>query len=239
MSRAARPPLDFNPPYLHPTYPLTVQRAPSQRLVELPRGWFHTTPGPVFGHGAVRPGENDLTTQHEGQPIGQKIILSGRVLDSDGRPAAGTLIELWQANAAGRYLDPHDPHNLPLDPNFDGLGRCLTDSEGRYRFTTIRPAAYCGPVGTSFRPGHVHVSLIGSDLSSRLVTQCYFEGDPLIWVDHVTAGIPDPRGVERLIARHDPTTTIIGYEESALGYRWDIVLRGQTATPLDHVDDRR
>ena len=225
--------LDFNPPYLYPQYQVTVLRSPTRPLVQLPEDWFHLSPGPAFGRLPVRPGENDLTKQHAGQPIGQRLILSGRLLDSGGRPVPDALIEIWQANAAGRYVDQFDPAYMPLDPNFTGAGRCLTDSEGRYRFVTVKPAAYAGPKGTLFRPSHIHVSIFSTQLSQRLITQCYFDGDPLIDRDPIIQAIPDQRGIDRLIARFDDEGTEAGGEDSALGYTWDIVLRGPQATPME------
>src|SRR5579872_3746395 len=147
---------DVNPPYLHPAYEITVRRAPSKRLIEVPHDWFHHSRGPVWGRVPVRPGDNDLTNKGPGRPIGQTITLSGRVLDSDGRPVPKTLIEIWQTNASGAYLDPADPGFMSLDPNFTGAGRAVTDSEGRYDFRTIKPAAYPGEVGGLFRPAHIH-----------------------------------------------------------------------------------
>ena len=152
---------DFNPPYLHPAYEATVRRAPSKRLIEVPREWFHHPRGPVWGRVPVRPGDNDLTNQHAGRPIGQTITLSGRVLDSDGRGVPNTLIEIWQTNASGAYVDPADPGFMSLDPNFTGAGRTITDSDGRYHFRTIKPAAYPGELGALFRPAHIHTSLFG------------------------------------------------------------------------------
>jgi protocatechuate 3,4-dioxygenase beta subunit len=225
---------DLNPPYLHPEYKITLRRAPSKRLIELPKEWFHLAPGPVYGRMPVRPGENDLTSQHPGRPIGQRVVLSGRVLDSDGRPAPNTLLEIWQTNAAGRYVDDVDPGFMPLDPNFTGAGRTITDSEGRYSFRTVKPAAYPGDIGSLFRPAHIHVSLFGRDLSSRLITQCYFEGDPLLDRDPILQAIPDPRGIDRLIARFNDGATEPGGVDSALAYDWDIVLRGRAATPMEN-----
>jgi protocatechuate 3,4-dioxygenase beta subunit len=225
--------LDFNPPYLHPDYKITIKRAPAKRLITVPRDWFHDTAGPVYGRVAVAPRDNDLTNQHDGRPIGQFILLTGRVLDSDGRPVPGALIEIWQTNAAGRYVDDTDPGFMPLDPNFTGAGRTLTDSEGRYSFRTVKPAAYPGELGGLFRPAHIHVSLFGTTLASRLITQCYFEGDPLLARDPILGAVPDERGRERLVARFNDTATEPGGTESALAYDWDIVLRGRSATPME------
>ena len=221
----------FEPPYLFPDYRATVLRAPQHSHVKLPDEWFHRAAGPAFGRIPVRPEDADLTRQHEGEPLGERIVLTGRVTDSDGRAVANTLVEVWQANAAGRYVDPVDDHPAPLDPNFTGAGRCLTDSEGRYRFTTIKPGAYPWRNHTNaWRPAHVHFSVFGPFLASRLVTQMYFPGDPLIPHDPILNSIPDARGRELLISRFDLETTV---PEWALGYRWDIVLRGGNATPRE------
>lgn len=226
---------DANPPYFFSEYRITARRGPRQPLIELPRGWFHAIRGPVFGKFEVGPTDNDLTIGHPGSPQGQRIDLRGRVLDSDGRGVPKTLIEIWQANAAGRYADRADPGFMPLDPNFTGAGRCLTDDLGNYHFSTIRPAAYAGPKGTMFRPSHIHFSLFGRTLSERLITQCYFAGDPLIDHDPIVNSIPDVRGRQRLVAAFDHETTPLtsGGETSALSYTWDIVLRGPAATPME------
>jgi len=222
---------DFEPPYLHPDYRSTVLRAPSRPLVRLPEEWFHRAPGPAFGRIAVAPGDNDLTRQHAGEPLGERIIVTGRVLDDDGRPVTRTLVEIWQANSAGRYVDPGDDHPAPLDPNFTGAGRCLTDDQGQYRFVTVKPGAYpWRNHPNAWRPAHVHFSLFGPELGSRLVTQMYFPGDPLMATDPVLLSIPDPRGRELLVSSFDLETT---EPEWALGYRWDIVLRGRNATPME------
>ena len=223
--------LDFEPPYLFPDYRATQLRAPRRELVRLPDEWFHHASGPAFGRIPVRPEDADLTRQHRGEPLGERIILTGRVLDSDGRPVRKTLVEVWQANAAGRYVDPADNHPAPLDPNFTGAGRCTTDSDGVYRFTTVKPGAYpWRNHPNAWRPAHVHFSLFGESLASRLVTQMYFPGDPLIPLDPILNSIPDARGRELLIAKFDPEATM---PEWALAYRWDIVLRGRNATPVE------
>jgi protocatechuate 3,4-dioxygenase, beta subunit len=222
---------DFEPPYLFPDYRSTVLRAPKQLPIRLADDWFHRAPGPVFGRIPIQAGDADLTRQHPGEPLGERIIVTGQVTDSDGRAVANTLVEVWQANSAGRYIDPVDEHPAPLDPNFTGAGRCLTDSEGRYRFVTIRPGAYpWRNHANAWRPAHVHFSLFGPSLASRLVTQMYFPGDPLIPHDPIFNSIPDPRGRELLMAQFDLETTV---PEWALGYRWDIVLRGRQATPVE------
>ena len=222
---------DFEPPYLFPDYRATQLRAPGRDLVKLPHEWFHRARGPAFGRIPVKPEDSDLTRQHRGEPVGERIILTGRVLDSDGRPVRNTLVEVWQANAAGRYIDPVDEHPAPLDPNFTGAGRCLTDADGRYRFTTVKPGAYpWRNHPNAWRPAHVHFSLFGESLASRLVTQMYFPGDPLIPLDPILNSIGDRRGRELLIAKFDPDSTM---PEWALAYRWDIVLRGRNATPME------
>ncbi|WP_059013559.1 dioxygenase family protein [Streptomyces specialis] len=225
--------VDVDPPFLFPDYPITRLRAPLEPPVVLPRGWFHHQRGPAFGRVRVLPGDNDLTTGHPGVPIGQRIILRGRVLDSDGRGVPGTLIEIWQANAAGRYVDRADPGYFPLDPNFTGAGRTLTDNGGNYRFTTIKPAAYPGAPGTWYRPAHIHVSLFGPSLGHRLITQCYFEGDPLIAGDPIARSIPDPRALDRLVAKFSFDQQYAGGSDSAMVYDWDIVLRGPATTPVE------
>jgi protocatechuate 3,4-dioxygenase beta subunit len=223
--------VDYEPPYLHPAYRATELRAPRHQPVRLPDEWFHSAPGPVFGRIPVRPEDADLTRQHRGEPLGERIIITGRVLDSDGRPVRHTLVEVWQANAAGRYVDSADDHPAPLDPNFTGAGRALTDDSGSYRFVTVKPGAYPWRNHlNAWRPAHVHFSLFGPSLASRVVTQMYFSGDPLIPLDPILSSIPDPRGRELLVARLDLETAV---PEWALGYRWDIVLRGRRATPTE------
>ncbi len=223
--------LAFEPPYLYPDYRSSVLRAPRQRPVKLPDEWFHRAAGPAFGRIPVRAEDADLTRGHEGSPLGERIIVTGRVLDSDGRPVRNTLVEVWQANAAGRYVDPVDDHPAPLDPNFTGAGRCLTDGEGRYRFVTVKPGAYpWRNHANAWRPAHIHFSLFGPALASRLVTQMYFPGDPLIPLDPILGSIPDARGRELLVSKLDLEATV---PEWALGYRWDIVLRGRDATPME------
>ena len=188
-------------------------------------------PGPVFGRVPVGPRDADLTRQHKGEPLGERIIVTGRVLDSDGTPVRNTLVEVWQANAAGRYIDPADDHPAPLDPNFTGAGRCLTDEHGRYRFITVKPGAYpWGNHPNAWRPSHIHFSVFGPELGSRLVTQMYFPGDPLMRHDPILQSIPDERGRDLLIAAFDLDITEPVW---ALGYRWDITVRGRSATPRE------
>ena len=219
------------PPYLHPDYRASVLRAPGRELVRLPPEWFHRLPGPVFGRIPVLPSDSDLTQQHDGQPLGERIVVSGRVVASDGHPVRHALVEVWQANAAGRYVDPVDDHPAPIDPNFTGAGRCLTDGEGRYRFVTVKPGAYpWRNHENAWRPAHIHFSVFGPSLESRLVTQMYFPGDPLMPLDPILQSIPDQSGRDLLVAALDLAIT---EPEWALGYRWDITLRGRNATPRD------
>jgi len=187
--------------------------------------------GPVFGHQDIGETDNDLTRQHVAAPQGERIIVTGRVLDDDARPIPHTLVEIWQANAAGRYLHADDNHAAPLDPNFTGAGRTLTDANGVYRFVTIKPGAYpWRNHDNAWRPAHIHFSLFGNAFATRLVTQMYFPGDPLFPLDPISQSVPDAKARERLIAAFDLGTT---EPEWALGYRFDIVLRGREATPFE------
>ncbi|MBX6381785.1 MAG: protocatechuate 3,4-dioxygenase subunit beta [Microbispora sp.] len=212
-----------HPPYLHPDYASTVLRAPSRPPLEMkedPEAAELT--GPVFGHGEVDPLDADLTAGHPGEPIGERIIVTGRVLDAAGHPVPNTLVEIWQANSAGRYAHQRDRHPAPLDPNFTGAGRCLTDDEGRYRFVTIKPGAYpWRNHPNAWRPAHIHFSVFGRAFTQRLVTQMYFPGDPLLPFDPIFQSVPDPAARERLVSTFDLDVT---EPEWALGYRWDIVL---------------
>jgi protocatechuate 3,4-dioxygenase beta subunit len=218
------------PEYDYPPYRSTAKRHPTQPLVIAPQTLSELT-GPVFGHDEVKPTDNDLTRQHRGEPIGERIIVSGRVLDEDGRPVPNTLVEIWQANAAGRYPHKVDQHNAPIDPNFSGAGRTLTDAEGRYRFVTIRPGEYPWRNHyNAWRPAHIHFSLFGRAFLTRLVTQMYFPGDPLLPYDPMFTCIADERARNRLVSVFDWESTI---PEQALGYRFDIVLRGRDATPRE------
>ena len=186
--------------------------------------------GPVFGASRVKASDADLTRQHVGEPQGERIIVAGRVTDSDGRPVRGTLIEAWQANAAGRYAHELDDHPAPLDPNFTGLGRCLTGDDGTFRFVSIKPGAYpWRNHPNAWRPAHIHFSLFGQAFEQRLVTQMYFPGDPLLPFDPIYNSVPDVRARERLIAQLDLANTVA---EWALAYRFDIVLRGRAATAV-------
>jgi protocatechuate 3,4-dioxygenase beta subunit len=189
---------------------------------------------PVYGWWTPSDLDSDLTRHGTGEPHGQRIIVAGRLLDEYGKPIPGALIELWQANAAGRYRHAKDTHPAPLDPNFTGAGRTVTGPDGRYEFTTIRPGAYpWRNHDNAWRPAHIHFSVFGRSFQSRLVTQMYFPGDPLFAHDPIFQSIPDPRARERLISRFDLSLT---QPERALGYAFDIVVRGDAATPFE---DRR
>src|SRR5580700_6975928 len=222
-------PSGLHPPLDSPGYRSTALRAPSRPLLMMAQRLTEIT-GPVLGEGRVGPADADLTTQHAGEPLGERIIVTGRVLDSDGRPIAGTLVEVWQANAAGRYQHATDTHPAPLDPNFSGVGRSVTDSEGRYRFVTIKPGAYpWRNHPNAWRPAHIHFSLFGRAFATRMVTQMYFPGDPLFVQDPVLNSVPE-WARDRLIARWSLELT---EPEWSLGYVWDIVVAGRDATPLD------
>lgn len=229
----ARGPRDWasQPPYLSPDYKSTILRAPSQPLVPLPQSLADRS-GPAFGHDSLTPLDDDLTRNavKDGPPQGERIVVTGRLLDEAGRAIPDSLIEIWQANAAGRYIHQADQHEAPLDPNFLGAGRCVTDNEGRYRFTTIRPGAYpWGNHANAWRPSHIHFSLFGPSIATRLVTQMYFPGDPLIPLDPICNAVP-AEARDRLIADFSLDATEPG---QALGYRFDIVLRGPAETPME------
>jgi protocatechuate 3,4-dioxygenase beta subunit len=228
-------PSGVNPPLDFAGYRSTALRAPHQPLVLLPHRLTEIT-GPLLGAERVTPADADLTAQHEGEPLGQRITVSGRVLDSDGRPVPDTLIEIWQPNAAGRYRHAVDNHPAPLDPNFTGVGRCVTDSEGRYRFVTIKPGSYpWRNHPNAWRPAHIHFSLFGRAFAQRLVTQMYFPGDPLFFQDPIFNSVPE-QARDRLISRFDLGLTV---PEISLGFAWDIVLRGRGATFFEPLEDRR
>jgi protocatechuate 3,4-dioxygenase, beta subunit len=228
-------PKGVHPPLDYPEYRSSVLRAPKRPPVWLPHGLTEVT-GPLLGSERVTPTDADLTTRYAAEPLGQRIIVTGRVLDSDGRPVPDTLVEIWQANSAGRYHHQVDNHDAPLDPNFDGAGRCMTDSEGRYRFVTIKPGAYPWRNHlNAWRPAHIHFSLFGRAFTQRLITQMYFPDDPLFAQDPIFASVPDPRTRQRLIARFDLDTT---EPEWALGFQWDIVLRGREATAFETSEQR-
>jgi protocatechuate 3,4-dioxygenase, beta subunit len=200
-------PVGLHPPLDSPGYRSTALRAPHQPPLLLPQRLTEIT-GPLLGEGRVAPADADLTTQHAGEPIGERIIVTGRVLDGDGRPIPDTLIEVWQANAAGRYHHAVDNHPAPLDPNFTGVGRCLTDADGRYRFVTIKPGPYPWKNHpNAWRPAHIHFSMFGRAFTQRLVTQMYFPGDPLFEYDPIFNSIRDAKARERLISRFDLSLT--------------------------------
>jgi len=223
-----QPLLDF-PPYRstllrHPTKDLRHADPEGAELV-----------APVFGHSDVDPLEADLTTQATGEPIGERIVVTGRIVDGDGQPVRGQLVEIWQANAAGRYVHKRDQHPAPVDPNFTGLGRCLTDDDGSYAFTTIKPGPYpWRNHRNAWRPAHIHFSLFGTEFTQRMVTQMYFPGDPLFALDPIFQSITDPRARERLVASYDHD---LSEHEWLLGYRWDIVLTGSHATYMEPEAD--
>ncbi|MPT18481.1 MAG: protocatechuate 3,4-dioxygenase subunit beta [Pseudomonas sp.] len=220
-----------SPPSLFADYRSTGLRSPSQPLVAIPQTLTETTGSTGCWDALMGPARADLTTQHKAPPQGQRIVVSGRVLDEQGRPVPNTVMEIWQANAAGRYLHKRDQHDAPLDPNFSGEGRTVTDAHGRYQFKTIKPGAY--PWGNHYngwRPQHIHFSLFGRAYATRLVTQMYFPGDPLLEFDPIFQCVPDAKARARLVATLDWETTVPEY---ALGYRFDIVLRGRNATPME------
>jgi protocatechuate 3,4-dioxygenase, beta subunit len=221
---------------VHPAYDFggyrsSEKRSPRKPLVILPHTLSELT-GPVYGHESVRPEDADLTRVHAGEPLGERILVHGRVLDEDERPVRNTLIEIWQANAAGRYIHTVDQHPAPLDPNFTGAGRVVTDDEGHYRFITIKPGAYpWRNHPNAWRPAHIHLSLFGPSFLSRLVTQMYFPGDPLFPYDPIFNSVPDEKARARMVSSFDLENTL---PEWALAYRFDIVLRGRRATPMEH-----
>jgi protocatechuate 3,4-dioxygenase, beta subunit len=214
----------------YPPYRSTLLRHPTRAPVRTdPEGVELLAP--CFGHAEVGEAEADLTVQHPGEPIGERIVVTGRVTDGDGRPVAHQLVEVWQANAAGRYRHQRDQHPAPLDPNFTGVGRCLTGADGTYRFQTIKPGPYpWRNHRNAWRPAHIHFSLFGTDFTQRLVTQMYFPGDPLFGLDPIYQSITDPEVRELLVAAYDHEVTT---PEHSTGYRWDIVLTGGHRTPAD------
>jgi protocatechuate 3,4-dioxygenase beta subunit len=224
-----RPGDDVHPPLDSPEYGSTVLRAPKAPLVTMPQSLTEIT-GPLLGEGRVSPNDADLTKQHDGEPLGERIIVHGRVLEADGRPVPGTLLEVWQANAAGRYAHHADRHPAPMDPNFTGVGRCLTDADGRYELVTIKPGAYpWRNHDNAWRSAHIHFSLFGRSFTQRLITQMYFPGDQLFDQDPIYNAVPEAAR-PRLISSLDLSRAV---PEWALAYRFDIVLRGREATPME------
>ena len=218
-----------HPPYDHPAYTSTHKRAPRRAPVRLEHTLSEIT-GPRLPRGIVAPGnnENDLTHFDGGEALGERIIVTGRVLDEDSRAIPHSVIEIWQANAAGRYAHADDQHQAPLDPHFVGIGKVVTDEHGAYRFMTVKPGAYpWRNHHNAWRPNHIHFSLFGPSFVTRLITQMYFPGDPLLTLDPIFNSVPDASARERLIARFDIEVTIPEY---ALGYRFDFVLRGRDST---------
>jgi len=225
-------PADF-PPSLAPDYRSTVLRSPRQPLVAIPPTLTETTGPSAWERLMVGPAAADLTTQHDGVAQGQRIVVTGRVLDDRGRPVPNTVIEIWQANAAGRYIHSADNWDAPLDPNFTGAGRVVTDADGHYRYVTIRPGAYpWGNHRNAWRPAHIHLSLLGPAFATRLVTQMYFPDDPLIEIDPIANAVPMPAR-QRMVGRFDINATQPAW---ALGYLFDIVLKGRDATPFEEGD---
>jgi len=224
---------NWHPPAFTPGYKTSVARSPRQPLLALEQTRSETT-GPVFAPEDLGPLDNDLTRNYarDGLPIGERIIVHGRVVDENGFPVPHTLIEVWQANAGGRYRHVNDSYLAPLDPNFGGCGRALTDAEGVYAFRTVRPGPYPWPNGTdTWRPAHIHFSLFGHAFCQRLITQMYFEGDPLIPLCPIVNTIPDSAAIERLVA---PLDLPAAEPFDALAYRFDIVLRGRRATYFEN-----
>lgn len=222
------------PPYLFPDYTSTLLRAPKRPLVVIPEALADRS-GPLFGYLAPTDLDADLTRQHAGEPLGERIIVAGTVTDSSGRPVPHQLVEVWQANAAGRYAHHNDVHPAPLDPNFSGTGRVLTDDRGQYRFVTVKPGAYPWKNHlNAWRPAHIHLSLFGNTFSERLVTQMYFPGDPLMGLDPISNSI-DAKARQRLVSSFALDLTV---EQWALGYRFDIFLDGAGSTPFEPPEPR-
>ncbi|MBT3146572.1 protocatechuate 3,4-dioxygenase subunit beta [Neptunomonas sp. CHC150] len=231
MSKVTPRDWDSHAAYISPEYKSSILRGVSKSLVEIDPELSELT-GPAYGAEVIGELDHDLTKngQVNGEPIGERIVVTGRVLDENGNPVANTLVEVWQANAGGRYIHKQDQHDAPLDPNFLGSGRCLTDAEGRYKFYTIKPGAYpWGNHANAWRPNHIHFSLFGGSIASRLVTQMYFPGDPLLDLDPIYQSVP-AGARERMISEFSIDVTEEGF---ALGYIFDIVLRGVSATPME------
>ncbi len=231
MSKVTPRDWDSHAAYISPEYKSSILRGVSKSLIDIDPELSELT-GPAYGAEVIGELDHDLTKngQVNGEPIGERIVVTGRVLDENGNPVANTLVEVWQANAGGRYIHKQDQHDAPLDPNFLGSGRCLTDAEGRYKFYTIKPGAYpWGNHANAWRPNHIHFSLFGGSIASRLVTQMYFPGDPLLDLDPIYQSVP-AGARERMISEFSIDVTEEGF---ALGYIFDIVLRGVAATPME------
>jgi protocatechuate 3,4-dioxygenase beta subunit len=222
-----------HPPALTPTYKTSVLRSPRLPMLSLQNSLSEIT-GPRFGRGQLGPRDHDLILNYSqgGEPIGERIVVHGRVLDENGSGVPNTLVEVWQANVGGRYRHANDTYLAPIDPNFGGCGRCITDADGNYVFRTVKPGAYpFRNFVNSWRPAHIHFSIFGSGFVQRLVTQMYFEGDPLIGRDVIVNTIPDPAARLRLVAALDMNAAV---PLDALAYRWDIVLRGRRSTVFEN-----
>ncbi len=223
-----------HPPALAPDYKTSVLRSPGNALISLEQTVSEIT-GPRFGHGDIDPIDNDLLRNyatHGEAPIGERIIIHGRVLDENARPVPGTLVEIWQANAGGRYRHKKDMYLAPIDPNFGGCGRTITDDDGNYFFRTVKPGAYPWRNWVNnWRPAHIHFSIFGSAFAQRLITQCYFEGDPLIPECPIVQSIPDKDAVSQLVAALDLNATI---PLDTIAYKFDIVLRGRRSTLFEN-----
>ncbi|TYC53011.1 protocatechuate 3,4-dioxygenase subunit beta [Rhodobacterales bacterium] len=225
---------DRHPPALTPDYKTSVSRSPQYSMISLETSVSEIT-GPVFGHNDIDPLDRDLLNNYAKpgeNPIGERIILHGRVLDENARPVPNTLVEIWQANAGGRYRHKKDTYLAPIDPNFGGCGRTLTDENGYYYFRTVKPGAYPWRNWVNnWRPAHIHMSIFGTAFAQRLITQCYFEGDPLIAKCPIVKTIPDPDGIDQLIARLDMNATI---PLDTIAYKFDVVLRGRRSTLFEN-----
>lgn len=224
----------WHPPALAPDYKTSLSRSPRQALLSIDQTVSEIT-GPVFAASDIEQGDADLLSNYARpghSPVGERIIVHGRVLDENARPVPGALIEIWQANAGGRYRHRNDRYLAPIDPDFGGCGRAITDAQGNYAFRTIKPGAYpWRNWANTWRPAHIHFSLFGSGFTQRLITQMYFEGDPLIATCPIAQAVPDPAAVERLIAPLDLNAAV---PFDALAYRFDIVLRGRRATLFEN-----
>ena len=223
----------WHPPAFTPDYKTSVLRSPRRALLSLENTISELT-GPVFGPERLGPLDNDLIVNYAktGDAIGQRLIVYGRVLDEDARPAPGVLVEFWQANAGGRYRHHKEGYRAALDPNFGGCGRCITDDKGRYWFRTVKPGAYPWPNRVNdWRPAHIHFSVFGRAFLQRLVTQMYFEGDPMIWQCPIVATIPSREAIETLVAALDRQATT---HMDSLAYKFDIVLRGRRQTLFEN-----